>query len=237
MRRSIALEALVRERIERLNLYHARISRCRVVIARVQKRQRQGQLFNVHVDCTVPGSELTVDRDAAEDAHVAIRDAFDAMRRRLEDHARRQRGEVKHGHERITEVLTMDDWTTQQRVQLKATLDNRYGELLATVREELRSSDEPEWLALADRMTEIGTESLADLLADVRATSVDSHVREMRAIEAARLRMRQGRFGACVDCGDAIAFERLRALPTAERCITCQQQRDQAYGGVALPTL
>ncbi len=95
MRRSIALEALVRERIERLNLYHAQIRSCRVVIARVQKRQRQGQLFNVRIDMTAPGGELTVDRDAAEDVHVAIRDAFDAMRRRLEDLGRKVRGDVK----------------------------------------------------------------------------------------------------------------------------------------------
>ena len=131
----------------------------------------------------------------------------------------------------------MDEWTTQQRAQLKAALDRRYKELLAMVREELRSTDQPSLLALADRITDIGIESVADVLTEARAVSVDHHVRELRAIEAARLRVRQGRYGECVECGTDIAFDRLRALPTAERCITCQQEHDQAYGGSVLPTL
>ncbi len=131
----------------------------------------------------------------------------------------------------------MDEWTTQQRAQLKAALDRRYKELLAMVREELRSTEQPTWLALADRITDIGIESVADVLTEARAVSVDHHVRELRAIEAARLRVRQGRYGECVECGTDIAFDRLRALPTAERCITCQQEHDQAYGGSVLPTL
>ena len=131
----------------------------------------------------------------------------------------------------------MDEWTTQQRAQLKAALDRRYKELLAMVREELRSTDQPSLLALADRITDIGIESVADLLSEARAVSVDHHVQELRAIEAARLRVRQGRYGECVECGTDIAFDRLRALPTAERCITCQQEHDQAYGGSVLPTL
>jgi len=49
----------------------------------------------VRIDLTVPGDELVVDRQVDEDLYVAIRDAFHAARRRLEDHAHRQRGAVK----------------------------------------------------------------------------------------------------------------------------------------------
>ena len=73
----------------------------------------------------------------------------------------------------------MDEWTTQQRAQLKAALDRRYKELLAMVREELRSTEQPTWLALADRITDIGIESVADVLTEARAVSVDHHVREL----------------------------------------------------------
>jgi hypothetical protein len=49
----------------------------------------------------VPGKDVVVDRagsldHAHEDVYVAIRDAFDAAARRLEDHARKMRGDVKN---------------------------------------------------------------------------------------------------------------------------------------------
>jgi cold shock CspA family protein len=63
----------------------------------------------VRIDLTVPGTELVVSREsglnhAHEDAYVAIRDAFKAARRKLDNYTRRQRQEVKtheappHGH-------------------------------------------------------------------------------------------------------------------------------------------
>jgi cold shock CspA family protein len=49
---------------------------------------------------TVPGTELVVEHELSEDLEVAIRDAFDAARRKLEDFARKQRGDVKQ-HEAL----------------------------------------------------------------------------------------------------------------------------------------
>ena len=45
---------------------------------------------------TVPGGELMVKRELNKDLYVAVRDAFQAARRRLEDFARQQRFDVKH---------------------------------------------------------------------------------------------------------------------------------------------
>jgi cold shock CspA family protein len=56
-------------------------------------------LYNVRIDMTVPGAELVIKREPNEDLDVAIRDAFDAARRQLEDFARRHRGAVKHHEE------------------------------------------------------------------------------------------------------------------------------------------
>jgi hypothetical protein len=43
----------------------------------------------------VPGAELVANRAQDEDVYVAIRDAFGAITRQLEDFTRRQRGDVK----------------------------------------------------------------------------------------------------------------------------------------------
>ena len=59
------------------------------------RHKRQGKQFSVHIGVRVPGGEIAVTREHDEDVHVALRDAFDAARRRLEDYVREKRGDVK----------------------------------------------------------------------------------------------------------------------------------------------
>lgn len=96
MSSSPALEQTLREHAGRLEKFHPRITSCRVVLEQAGRHQRQGKEFVVRLDITVPGGEIAVNRDHAEDVLAAVRDAFDAARRKLEDHARVQRGDVKH---------------------------------------------------------------------------------------------------------------------------------------------
>ena len=91
---SDTLDALIRDRADKLQSFHPRISRCRVTVE-LAGHQQQGKQFIVHVSVKVPGAEIAGDRQHSEDAHIAVRDAFDAARRQLEDHIRVQRGDVK----------------------------------------------------------------------------------------------------------------------------------------------
>jgi ribosomal subunit interface protein len=99
MEKSDALEAVIRGKVDKLEEFHDRIMRCHVVVEAPHRHQQQGKQFHVNVRLTVPGGELVSSRHAPnpahEDANVAVRDAFDAIRRQLEDHVRIQRGEVK----------------------------------------------------------------------------------------------------------------------------------------------
>lgn len=93
---SDSLEDAILRRIKRLEKRGGRIISCRIVIDRPQHRHRQGDLYCVRIDVRVPGAELIVNRDpednhAHEDAYVAIRDAFDAMKRQIEDYSRKKR--------------------------------------------------------------------------------------------------------------------------------------------------
>jgi cold shock CspA family protein len=65
------------------------------VIEVPHKHKHQGRSFDVRLDLTVPGKELVVNREADEDVYVALRDAFDAAKRQLDDYGRRQRGDIK----------------------------------------------------------------------------------------------------------------------------------------------
>jgi len=98
---SDAVEASVRQHAERLDRFHPNIMGCRVAIEASHRHHHKGNTYKVRVDVTVPGSEIVASRapgehQAHEDLYVAVRDAFDAVRRQIEDHARRRRGEVKH---------------------------------------------------------------------------------------------------------------------------------------------
>ena len=103
--RSDAIEAKVRGRAEKLQRYCDQIIGCRVVVEAQHKHHRHGNHYHVRVDLTVPEAELVANRDPDEhreytDVYVAIRDAFDVIRRQLEDYGRRRSGQVK-SHETV----------------------------------------------------------------------------------------------------------------------------------------
>lgn len=100
LRSSSTIESFIRRWASKLETAHGRIERCHVVIERPHQRHHHGQRYHVRIALAVPGPDVEVSRDhsldaAHEDLYVAIRDAFRAARRQLEDQARRQRADVK----------------------------------------------------------------------------------------------------------------------------------------------
>ena len=60
------------------------------------------------------------------------------------------------------------------------------------------------------------------------AFAIDEHESaELNAVQAALVRVREGTYGECSECGQAIALARLQASPEAERCVGCQTQQEQ----------
>jgi len=112
---SPAVEARIREKAEKLDRFFGRIMSCRIVVETPQHRKHQGKLYSVHIDMSVPGGgQLVVNRIQNEDVYVAIRDAFNAAVRQLEDHNRVRRGDVKD-HEvphsaRVTRLFPAQDY-------------------------------------------------------------------------------------------------------------------------------
>jgi len=97
---SPALEARIRQRAQELEEFYDRITSCHVTVECQHHHHRQGNMFEVSIDLAVPGREIVIGRNggnshAHEDAHVAVRDAFDALRRRVEDNVRIMRRQAK----------------------------------------------------------------------------------------------------------------------------------------------
>lgn len=116
---SPAIEGRIQQRVRKLERLAPDLIACRVAIEAPHQHHRQGRIYHVRVDVTVPGHEVVVSRDpgahhAHEDLYVAIRDAFDAVERRLQDVERRRRGQVKQHevptHGRISEIYPMLDY-------------------------------------------------------------------------------------------------------------------------------
>jgi ribosomal subunit interface protein len=97
---SPALSARIRKKVEELERFHPRMIGCHVLVEEPHRRHHKGRLYHVRIEVHVPTETIVVSRDPElahehEDVYVALRDAFEAAVRRLEDLARRRRGEVK----------------------------------------------------------------------------------------------------------------------------------------------
>ncbi|KTD07945.1 HPF/RaiA family ribosome-associated protein [Legionella jamestowniensis] len=101
MDHSTAAEQRALALARKLERYYDRIMGCRIVIESPHRHHQKGKLYHVRIDLTVPDAELVVSREpsehhAHEDVYVAIRDAFNAIKRQLQAYVDQRRGHVKH---------------------------------------------------------------------------------------------------------------------------------------------
>jgi ribosome-associated translation inhibitor RaiA len=93
-------EERIRELASRLEKFSTRITSCHVVVEKPHQSRAQGGLFDVHVSLCVPGNIIIVRRSHSADpehsnAWIALRDAFNAVKRSLQDYEKVTRGEIK----------------------------------------------------------------------------------------------------------------------------------------------
>ncbi|HYM34129.1 MAG TPA: HPF/RaiA family ribosome-associated protein [Steroidobacteraceae bacterium] len=97
---SAAAEENIRGHIAYLEQHFGNLTSCRVIVDAPPAHRNKGAAFSVHVDLSVPGRDIFASVDGDEsgqysDVYVAIRDAFEAVKRQLENHSQKRRGEVK----------------------------------------------------------------------------------------------------------------------------------------------
>lgn len=121
--------------------------------------------------------------------------------------------------------------------RLRDTLVARASALREEIRGDLLKADDERARLLADRVNDPEDEAVVDLVVDLDLAEIDRDLGEWRAVEAALARLRAGAYGTCADCGAAIPFERLRAQPTAIRCVRCAALHERTYAGTATPRM
>lgn len=99
---SLAIEARIRDKARKLERFTRHIIALHVTVDMPHQQHHKGCLYEVRIALRMGAEELAVSRGhrhdhAHEDVFIAIRDAFDAMTRQLEDHARRRRDGAGNG--------------------------------------------------------------------------------------------------------------------------------------------
>jgi RNA polymerase-binding transcription factor DksA len=123
----------------------------------------------------------------------------------------------------------MSHLTEEQLAELKQTLEVQRRQLRQDIRDELLRTDEEQYGELAGQVHDSGDESVADLLSDINTAVIGQSIKALREVEAAQERMREGYYGRCEDCEVEIPFERLKAYPSARRCIQDQERYEKLH--------
>ena len=125
----------------------------------------------------------------------------------------------------------MPELSEKQLQDFASRLRDRREELREVIHRELASSTQEDYTELAGMVHDAGDESFAELLRGINLTTRARELDEIRDVEAALERIKNGIYGTCTDCNDSIALDRLNAYPTAKRCINCQSRHENRRGG------
>jgi len=113
--------------------------------------------------------------------------------------------------------------------ELKRMLDDRRRELQAEVQGKMRDvRSEGAWGSKQSEVFDAVESSEADIQDDIEFALIQMKSETLNKINDALIRLEQGDYGNCFDCGEEIAEKRLRALPFAVRCKDCEEARENA---------
>jgi len=113
--------------------------------------------------------------------------------------------------------------------ELKRMLEDRRREIQAEVQGRMRDvRSEGAWGGKQNEVFDAVESSEADIQDDIEFALIQMKSETLNKINDALVRLEQGDYGNCFDCGAEIAEKRLRALPIAVRCKDCEEAREVA---------
>ena len=113
--------------------------------------------------------------------------------------------------------------------ELKHMLDDRRRELQAQVQGKMRDvRSEGTWGGKTSEVFDAVESSESDIQDDIEFALIQMKSETLNKIDDALIRLEQGDYGNCFECGEEIAEKRLRALPFAVRCKDCEEAREVA---------
>jgi len=119
--------------------------------------------------------------------------------------------------------------TSSRYDDLKQMLDDRRRELQAEVQGKMRGvREEGSWGGKLNEVLDAVESAEADIQEELEFALVQMKSETLNKVNDALVRLEQGSYGNCFECGEEIAEKRLRALPFAVRCKDCEESRETA---------
>ena len=112
--------------------------------------------------------------------------------------------------------------------ELKRILEDRRREILSEVQEKMRDVRAEGASGEGQGVLDAAETSEADIQDDIEFALIQMKAETLHKIEEALTRLEEGAYGNCFECGDEISERRLRALPFAVRCKSCEEAREVA---------
>lgn len=125
----------------------------------------------------------------------------------------------------------------QQTVEMKSRLRERAAQLRGEIQRTLERSSEETHVRIAEQARDNEDDSFSNLIVDLNLSEIDRDADELRRIDSALLRLSEGSYGVCEDCGQKIPEARLQAEPTAVRCVRCQELYERTHASMSTPRL
>jgi DnaK suppressor protein len=116
---------------------------------------------------------------------------------------------------------------TARYTELKTILEERRREIVGEVQARIKNV-RAEGAGGMMQTVEMGDSSEADVQDDIEFALIQMKAETLQKIDQALVRLEEGDYGYCFECGEDISQQRLRALPFALRCKDCEEAREIA---------
>ena len=117
----------------------------------------------------------------------------------------------------------MPKMSDTRRSELTAILHDRLRQIQNDVQSRIRDSRANRGHEVVDDVENSG----AGIQEAIELSLIQMKAQTLSAVEQALVKVEAGTYGYCIECGDEMTEQRLRALPFAVRCTACEQKREQ----------
>ena len=127
-----------------------------------------------------------------------------------------------------TQQAGSDRMSRSRYTDLRHMLEERRRELQTEVQDKIRDVRAQGEVGKLHEVFDAGESSEADIQDDIEFALIQMKSETLNKINDALVRLEQGDYGYCFECGEEIGEKRLRALPFAVRCKDCEEAKEVA---------
>jgi DnaK suppressor protein len=114
----------------------------------------------------------------------------------------------------------------RRRDALQQMLFSKRQEILREIEESLGQSLTEDQQRRLESARDVGDQALMDLERELGISLMEMRNRRRQSIDEALVRLSEGTYGICAECGVEISEKRLEAVPFAKLCVECQSRQE-----------